>query len=107
MTTEFDTLTVIYDDAPPHTYCNCEMCMFTRQAISDAVNQGDIIVYSHDHIVITWNGSATFNMYVLGDNVDAFTVYGCETLADAIESAQSHMDDIGTASDEFLSGESS
>ena len=50
---------------------------------------------------------ATFNMYVLGDNVDAFTVYGCETLADAIESAQSHMDDIVTASDEFLSGESS
>lgn len=40
-------------------------------------------VHETDNIRIEWNGSATFNVYAFGIEVDAFTCYGLACEADA------------------------
>ena len=40
-----------------------------------------------DDIEIEWNGSATFNVFNGGKNVNCFTDYGCKTMEQAQESA--------------------
>tara|TARA_R100001244_G_C5115197_1_gene122131 strand:- start:46 stop:255 length:210 start_codon:yes stop_codon:yes gene_type:complete len=40
-----------------------------------------------DDIEIEWNGSATFNVFNGGRNVNCFTDYGCKTMEQAQESA--------------------
>lgn len=74
--------------------------------MSEYLNTGDVIAYADgDGIVITWNGSATFNAYADGVEFDVFTAYGIDTIADAIAAAQSHIDDCATGMVDVLAGE--
>ncbi len=47
----------------------------------------DITFKYEDNIDIVWNGSATFNVFVNGKNVNCFTEYDIETLDQARKSA--------------------
>ena len=60
-----------------------------------------IVARSEDgYIVITWNGSATFNVYRQisewqYEEVDVFTVYDIETDSQAAATAREHLTEIG------------
>ena len=47
----------------------------------------DVIFRYENNIEISWNGSATFNVFVNGKNVNCFTEYDIETLDQARKSA--------------------
>ena len=59
-------------------------------------------VSAHDNVKIIWNGSATFNVFWDGQNIDVFTVYGTAdgdsyrcTEAEADAAVASHIADMG------------
>ncbi len=47
----------------------------------------DVVFKYEDNIEISWNGSATFNVFVDGKNVNCFTEYDIETIEHAQRSA--------------------
>ena len=47
----------------------------------------DVCFKYENNIEITWNGSATFNVFVDGKNVNCFTEYDIETIEQAQRSA--------------------
>ena len=47
----------------------------------------DVVFRYENNIEITWNGGATFNVFVEGKNVNCFTDYHVETMEQAQESA--------------------
>ena len=47
----------------------------------------DVVFKYEDNIEISWNGSATFNVFVDGKNVNCFTEYDIETIEQAQRSA--------------------
>jgi hypothetical protein len=47
----------------------------------------DVIFRYENNIEISWNGSATFNVFVNGKNVNCFTEYDIETIEQAQRSA--------------------
>ena len=47
-----------------------------------------VVVFKYENnIEISWNGSATFNVFVDGKNVNCFTEYDIETIDQARKSA--------------------
>ena len=49
--------------------------------------QSDVVFKYENNIEISWNGSATFNVFVDGKNVNCFTDYNVKTMEEAEESA--------------------
>ena len=49
--------------------------------------QSDVVFKYENNIEIMWNGSATFNVFVDGKNVNCFTEYDIETIEQAQRSA--------------------
>ena len=49
--------------------------------------QPDACFKYEDNIEITWNGGATFNVFVDGKNVNCFTDYDVNTMEEAQQSA--------------------
>jgi hypothetical protein len=47
----------------------------------------DVVFKYENNIEISWNGSATFNVFVDGKNVNCFTEYDIETIEQAQRSA--------------------
>ena len=47
----------------------------------------DVVFRYENNIEIMWNGSATFNVFVDGHNVNCFTEYDIETIEQAQRSA--------------------
>ena len=47
----------------------------------------DVVFKYENNIEISWNGSATFNVFVDGKNVNCFTEYDIETIDQARKSA--------------------
>jgi hypothetical protein len=47
----------------------------------------DVVFKYENNIEISWNGSATFNVFVDGKNVNCFTEYNIETIEQAQRSA--------------------
>ena len=47
----------------------------------------DVVFKYENNIEIMWNGSATFNVFVDGKNVNCFTEYDIETIEQAQRSA--------------------
>ena len=47
----------------------------------------DVVFKYENNIQISWNGSATFNVFVDGKNVNCFTEYDIETIEQAQRSA--------------------
>ena len=50
--------------------------------------KSDIRFKYENDIEIEWNGSATFNVFNGGKNVECFTDYGCKTMEQAQKSAE-------------------
>ena len=49
--------------------------------------QSDVVFKYENNIEIMWNGSATFNVFVDGKNVNCFTEYDIKTIDEAQQSA--------------------
>ena len=49
--------------------------------------QSDVVFKYENNIKISWNGSATFNVFVDGKNVNCFTDYNIKTIDEAQQSA--------------------
>jgi len=49
--------------------------------------QSDVVFKYENNIEISWNGSATFNVFVDGKNVNCFTEYDIKTIDEAQQSA--------------------
>ena len=49
--------------------------------------QSDVVFKYENNIEISWNGSATFNVFVDGKNVNCFTDYDIKTIEEAQQSA--------------------
>jgi len=47
----------------------------------------DIVFKYEDNIEISWNGSATFNVFVDGKNINCFTEYNIKNIDQAQQSA--------------------
>ena len=47
----------------------------------------DVVFKYENNIEISWNGSATFNVFVDGKNVNCYTEYDIETIEQAQRSA--------------------
>ena len=47
----------------------------------------DVVFKYENNIEISWNGSATFNVFVDGKNVNCFTDYNIKTIDEAQQSA--------------------
>ena len=73
--------------------------------LAQIVSSGCRVVYASDEfprIAISWNGSATFNVWRVlsgpsGDRFyesDAFTVYGIAGFGDAVMAAQRHAEEM-------------
>ena len=54
--------------------------------------KSDIRFKYENDIEIEWNGSATFNVFNGGKNVECFTDYGCKTMEQAQKSAEEWVD---------------
>lgn len=48
-------------------------------------------VYNKNGYKVEWNGSATFNIFRDGKEIDVWTEYGVDNVTDAKRSAESHM----------------
>ena len=75
-----------------------------------ALTAGDVIAYADDlGLVIVWNGSATFNVWRDGREVDVFTVYDIDDIPAAVKTAAEWVNEThGTeyaAADDVLVGE--
>jgi len=55
---------------------------------------GETLVFNDSDTQIYWNGSATFNVFACGENIDCFTVYGVTNSSDAIWHARNWIDDF-------------
>ena len=64
--------------------------MLTSNKLIIPTTAEDRIVFEYpDHqIEIEWNGSATFNVFNGGRNVNCFTDYNCKTMEQAQKSAE-------------------
>jgi len=49
--------------------------------------ESDVIFKYENNIEIIWNGLATFNVFVDGNNVNCFTQYDIKTIEEAQQSA--------------------
>ena len=49
--------------------------------------QSDVVFKYENNIEISWNGSATFNVFVDAKNVNCFTDYDIKTIEEAQQSA--------------------
>ena len=49
--------------------------------------------YPDHKIEIEWNGSATFNVFTGGKNVECFTDYNCKTMDQAQKSANEWLEE--------------
>ena len=82
------------------------MCPKFTERAGEMMNlqTGDVIAYANDDntLVIVWNGSATFNVFMDSTEVDVFTQYDVATVSEAVAAAQSHIDDAATGLDEVL-----
>ena len=52
-----------------------------------------VFEYPDNQIEIEWNGSATFNVFTGGKNVDCFTDYSCKTTEQAQKSANEWLEE--------------
>ena len=52
-----------------------------------------VFEYPDNQIEIEWNGSATFNVFTGGKNVECFTDYGCKTMEQAQKSADEWLEE--------------
>lgn len=48
---------------------------------------GETLVYRDGILEVIWNGSATFRVYIGGQECDVFTVYGCSEIWQAVTAA--------------------
>ena len=55
--------------------------------------KSDIRFKYENDIEIEWNGSATFNVFNGGKNVECFTDYGCKTMEQAQKSADEWLEE--------------
>ena len=55
--------------------------------------KSDIRFKYENDIEIEWNGSATFNVFNGGKNVECFTDYGCKTMEQAQKSAEEWVEE--------------
>ena len=49
--------------------------------------------YPDHQVEIEWNGSATFNVFTDGKNVNCFTDYNCKTMEQAQQSADEWLEE--------------
>ena len=49
--------------------------------------------YPDHQVEIEWNGSATFNVFIDGKNVNCFTDYNCKTMEQAQQSADEWLEE--------------
>ena len=49
--------------------------------------------YPDHQVEIEWNGSATFNVFTDGRNVNCFTDYNCKTMEQAQKSAEEWVEE--------------
>ena len=55
--------------------------------------KSDIRFKYENDIEIEWNGSATFNVFTDGKNVNCFTDYNCKTMEQAQQSADEWLEE--------------
>jgi len=55
--------------------------------------KSDIRFKYEDNIEIEWNGSATFNVFNGGENINCFTDYSCKTMEQAQKSADEWLEE--------------